>query len=69
MAIQPRVSWGYPSAFFILLLQDDAETALGGVFDAGKDRRGNLQALASIRKRPEEVEGWRVPGRWEGDFI
>lgn len=35
----------------------------------GRDRRGSLQAMASIRERPEEVEGRRVPGHWEGDFI
>jgi len=35
----------------------------------GKDRRGSLQAMASIRERPEEVEGRLVPGHWEGDFI
>lgn len=35
----------------------------------GKDRRGSLQAMASIRERPEEAEGRLVPGHWEGDFI
>lgn len=35
----------------------------------GQDRRGGLRAMASIRERPEEVEGRLVPGHWEGDFI
>ncbi len=35
----------------------------------GQDRRGKLAAMASIRERPEEVEGRLVPGHWEGDFI
>jgi hypothetical protein len=35
----------------------------------GADRRGGLPDMTPILKRPAEVAGRQVPGRWEGDFI
>ncbi|MGK9452730.1 IS30 family transposase [Acidithiobacillus caldus] len=35
----------------------------------GKDRRGGLRNLRSIRERPQEAQAREIPGHWEGDLI
>ena len=35
----------------------------------GKDRRGGLRNMRSIRERPEEAQSREIPGHWEGDLI
>ena len=35
----------------------------------GKDRRGGVTNMRSIRERPEEAQAREVPGHWEGDLI
>lgn len=35
----------------------------------GKDRRGPLRNMRSIRERPAEAQDREIPGHWERDFI
>ena len=35
----------------------------------GKDRRGGIRNMRSIREMPEEAQSREVPGHWEGDLI
>ena len=35
----------------------------------GKDRRGGLRNMRSIRERPQEAQAREIPGHWEGDLI
>ena len=35
----------------------------------GKDRRGGIQNMRSIRERPVEAQAREIPGHWEGDLI
>ena len=35
----------------------------------GKDRRGGLRNMRSIRERPAKAQAREIPGHWEGDLI
>lgn len=35
----------------------------------GKDRRGGIRNMRSIRERPVEAQAREIPGHWEGDLI